>query len=170
MTMAGVAPPPMMSAMARSAPSASTKPQIPALTKDEAGLRALMLHQKADGLFDGDFAVTLVAVSALVGLGHTTREGLFRAELRRTASTLKGKLAGLSGQDREFALLTLALLTMPHGDDAPDGLSPVLANALLGISLSDLAEARTKIAVALRALPSGFAKATLANEIHRTFL
>lgn len=169
MTMAGVAPPPMRS-MARSEPSAPAKPQMPALTKDEAGLRALMLHQKADGLFDGDLAVTLVAVSALVGLGHTAREGLFRAELRRTASTLKGKLATLSGQDREFALLTLALLTMPHGDDAPEGLSPVLAGALLGISLSDLAEARSKIAVALRALPSGFAKATLANEIHRTFL
>lgn len=132
-------------------------------------MRALLLHQKADGLFDGDLGATLAATAALVGLGHTAREGLFRAELRRTAATLRKNLPGLSGPARDFALLALALLTMPHGEDAPEGLAPQIAAALSGISLVDLPAARAKIASALAALP-GFPNASLAVEIKRVFL
>src|SRR5208282_5590493 len=73
--------------------SAPPAPAAPALTDDEAGLRALLLSQGAGGLFAGDVGATLAAVAALVTRGHTHREGGFRAELRRTLGALKAKLA-----------------------------------------------------------------------------
>ncbi|MDI3281737.1 FHA domain-containing protein [Polyangium sp. 15x6] len=151
--------------MARSAP-----PAAPRLSDDDAGLRALLLHQKADGLFDADLGATLAAVAALVRRGHTAREGLFRAELRRTTVTLRGKLAGLSSEDKLLALLALALLTMPHGDPAPGGLPAPIAAALAGISLADRPSATGKIGVALGHLPSGWAEKPLAAEVKRVFL
>jgi len=154
----------------RSAPEpAQNAPASPSLTNDEAGLRALLLHQKADGLFASDAGVTLVAIAALVGRGHTAREGLFRAELRRTTTTLKSKASSFSGHDKLFALLALALLTMPHGDDAPEGLPEAMARALEGISLADLPSAQAKISAAFAALP-GAPGAPLAAQIKRVFL
>jgi Ca-activated chloride channel family protein len=142
----------------------------PAFTKDEAGLRALLLHQKADGLFEGDLGVTLAAVAALVGQGHTAREGLFRAELRRTLVTLRGRLSGLSGDAQVLAALAIALLTMPHGDPAPDGLPSALAAALGGISLSDLPAARQAIKAALAKAPAGWNAGPVAGAIAKAFL
>ncbi|TKC98504.1 VIT domain-containing protein [Polyangium fumosum] len=151
--------------MARSAP-----PAAPRLTNDDAGLRALLLHQKADGLFDADLGATLAAVAALVARGHTAREGLFRAELRRTTVTLRGKLGGMSAEDKHLALLALALLTMPHGDPAPEGLPAPIAASLTGLSLTDRPGAAAKIGAALGHLPSGWADKPLAAEVKRVFL
>ena len=83
---------------------------LPGARDDEATLRALLLRQKADGLFDADLGATLAAVAVLVGRGQTPREGLFRAELRRTAATLRKLLGeGLSGDALLQAALALAL-------------------------------------------------------------
>ena len=151
-------------------PAASLASPAVSLTNDDAGLRALLLQQKADGLFAGDFAITLVAVAALVGRGHTAREGLFRAELRRTTMTLRSKLASLSGNDRTMALLTLAILVMPHGDSAPEGLAAEMVAKLEGISLADLSETRAKIRAAMASAPSGWDASPLAAQIKKTFL
>ncbi|MDI1479469.1 VIT domain-containing protein [Polyangium sp. y55x31] len=156
------------------APAAERVPAAPPaavrLSDDDGGLRALLLHQKADGLFDGDLGATLAAVAALVGRGHTAREGLFRAELRRTTVTLRGKLAALSAEDKPLALFALALLTMPHGDPAPEGLPAPIAAALAGISLADRKGAAGKIHAALGHLPSDWASRPLAAEVKRVFL
>ena len=164
--MPGAPSPSPAPAMARSAPPAAA----PRLTDDDAGLRALLLHQKADGLFDGDLAATLAAVAALVSRGHTAREGLFRAELRRTTVTLRGKSAGLSEKDKRLAVFALALLTMPHGDAAPGDLPPAIAAALAGISLGDQKGAADKVALALGHLPADWAVHPLAAEVKRVFL
>ena len=145
-------------------------PQSVTFTDDDAGLRALMLNQKADGLFTSDIASTLAAVAALVGRGHTAREGLFRAELRRTMMTLRGKVSGLSGNDKTMALLAWAMLVMPHGDPAPDDLPSYLATALEGISLADLSAAQGRIRSALTLLPSGWDTPPLAGGIKRSLL
>jgi hypothetical protein len=64
-------------APARSAPAPARSAEVAPLgisfTDDDSGLRALLLNQKADGLFSGDIASTLAAVAALVGRGHTAR-------------------------------------------------------------------------------------------------
>jgi len=121
-------------------------------TNDEAGLRALLLQQNAEGLFSGDLDSTLLAVAALVSAGHTAREGLFRAELRRTLVTLRGKLASLKDDPRILAATTIALLTMPHGDPAPDELPSSLASELAGVTLADLPKLRIAISSTLSAL------------------
>ncbi|HRI68330.1 MAG TPA: VIT domain-containing protein [Polyangium sp.] len=179
--MYGAPPPPPMAprapavpaspAPARAAPAAAAPaPLTIVFTDDDAGLRALLLNQKADGLFAGDIASTLAAVAALVGRGHTAREGLFRAELRRTTMTLRSKLSSLSGNEQMMALLALALLVMPHGDPAPDDLTPELANTLNGISLSDLADARAKVRAAMALAPAGWDAPALADGVKRAFL
>lgn len=150
--------------------AAPAAPPSPALTADEAGLRALLLHQNADGLFGGDLGATLAAAAALVGHGHTAREGLFRAELRRTLVTLRGRAGSLSGNDRVIALLAVALLTMPHGDPAPEGLPAQIAAKLGDLSLQDLQGARVKIRAALAAAPAGWSSSTLAGEVQKVFL
>lgn len=119
---------------------------------NEAGLRALLLEQGADGLFAGDWAVTLAAVAALVSRGHTAREGQFRAELRRTLQVVRQQLPGLSGAQRQAAALTLALLTVPHGEAAPAELVTSAASAVADASLHDLAALRAKTVAALAAL------------------
>ncbi|MDI1442933.1 VIT domain-containing protein [Polyangium sp. 6x1] len=167
------APPPAFAAPPPppgSAPPGGPPPAAPRLSADDGGLRALLLHQKADGLFDGDLGATLAAVAALVGRGHTAREGLFRAELRRTTVTLRAKLGAMSADDKRLALLVLALLTMPHGDSAPDGLPAPIAAALAGLSLADRPGAAGKIALALGHLPSDWAQKPLAAEVKRVFL
>lgn len=162
---------PASPAPARAAPAAAAPaPLTIVFTDDDAGLRALLLNQKADGLFAGDIASTLAAVAALVGRGHTAREGLFRAELRRTTMTLRSKLSSLSGNEQMMALLALALLVMPHGDPAPDDLTPELANTLNGISLSDLADARAKVRAAMALAPAGWDAPALADGVKRAFL
>lgn len=168
------APPPMSSRAAPAAAAASAPAaQAPAgitFTADDAGLRALLLNQKADGFFSTDLASTLAAVAALVGRGHTAREGLFRAELRRTMMTLRSKSPSLSGNEQAWALLALALLVMPHGDPAPDGLGAEIVALLEGISLADLAETRAKIRAALALVPAGWDSSVLAQGIKRAFL
>lgn len=119
---------------------------------NEAGLRALLLEQGADGLFAGDWAVTLAAVAALVSRGHTAREGQFRAELRRTLQVVRQQLPGLSGAQRQAAALTLALLTVPHGEAAPAELVATAATTVADASLHDLAALRAKTVAALAAL------------------
>jgi hypothetical protein len=119
---------------------------------NEAGLRALLLEQGADGLFAGDWAVTLAAVAALVSRGHTAREGQFRAELRRTLQVVRQQLPGLSGAERQAAALVLALLTVPHGEAAPAELVASAASAMADASLHDLAALRAKTVAALAAL------------------
>ncbi len=159
-----------VAAPARSIAMAAAPVPVISLPDGDAGLRALLLHQKADGLFGGDITSTLAAVAALVGHGHTAREGLFRAELRRTMMTLRSKIPSLSGNERAMALLALALLIMPHGDPAPDGLASDLATKLEGLSLSDLSETRTKVRAAMAMAPSGWDASPLAQGIKRTFL
>jgi Ca-activated chloride channel family protein len=83
---------------------------------NEGGLRSLLLRQGADGLFDGDLAVTLVVLAALVVRGHNAREGLFRAELKRTLTTLRKRLASLRGTELTLAEGCLELLGLPVGD------------------------------------------------------
>ena len=129
-----------------------------------------MLHQKADGFFGGDVASTLAAVAALVGRGHTAREGLFRAELRRTTMTLRAKLPGLSANERAMALLALALLVMPHGDPEPDGLPAEWATKLEGLSLADLPQAQAKVRAVMALVPSGWDSSPLALAIKRALL
>ncbi|MBK9262612.1 MAG: FHA domain-containing protein [Polyangiaceae bacterium] len=168
------APPAPMRMAAPSPPSAAKPASSSAgslsFTNDDAGLRALLLHQKADGLFGGDIASTLAAVAALVGHGHTAREGLFRAELRRTTMTLRSKLPSLSGNEQLLARLALALLVMPHGDPAPEGLPAEMAAKLEGLSLSDLPEARAKVRSVLAIAPSGWDGSPLAMSIKQAFL
>lgn len=167
----GAPPPPM--ALGRAAPSppaSAAAPMAITFSDDDAGLRALLLNQKADGLFGSDLAATLAAIAALVGRGHTSREGLFRAELRRTLMTLRSKIASLSGNDQIMAKMTLALLLMPHGDPAPDGLAPEIATQLEGLSLADLPAARSKIRAALGLVPAGWDTDPLAAGIKRGFL
>lgn len=169
----GAPPPPMPAMPARGAPPAPAAAPLPlglSFNDDDAGLRALMLNQKADGLFAGDIAGTLAAVAALVGRGHTSREGLFRAELRRTLMTLRSKIASLSGNDQIMARMTLALLLMPHGDPAPEGLAPEIASQLEGLSLADLPAARLKVRAALALAPAGWDSGLLAEGIKRSFL
>ncbi len=161
------APPPMAAAAPRAPEPA---PLGITFTDNDAGLRALMLNQKADGLFAGEIASTLAAVAALVSRGHTAREGLFRAELRRTMMTLRSKASGLSGNDKTMALLAWAMLVMPHGDPAPDDLPSDLAGALEGVSLTDLSATRAKIRTALALLPAGWDSPLLAGGIKRSFL
>jgi hypothetical protein len=158
--------------VARSPSALATPAPVPVISfpDGDAGLRALLLHQKADGLFAGDIASTLAAVAALVGRGHTAREGMFRAELRRTTMALRGKIPGLSGNEQVMALLALALLVMPHGDPAPDGLASNVATLLEGISLTDLSETRTKVRAAMAMAPAGWDVSPLAQGLKRTFL
>ncbi|WP_410959810.1 hypothetical protein, partial [Salmonella sp. SAL4356] len=80
-----------------------------------------------------------------------------RAELRRTTIALRGKLANTSGEEKLLVLLALALLTMPHGDDAPEGLPAEMAQKLSGLSLGDVAGARAKVGAALGLLPATWA-------------
>jgi Ca-activated chloride channel homolog len=163
-------PPPGASRRAPPPPAASPAPLSITFTDDDAGLRALLLNQKADGLFGGDIAATLAAVAALVGRGHTAREGLFRAELRRTMQTLRGKIASLSGNEQILARVALAMLVMPHGDPAPDGLAPEIAASLDGLSLADLTTARAKVRAALGLAPAGWDGGMLAGAVKRAFL
>ncbi len=137
---------------------------------DEAGLRALLLEQRADGLFVGDLATTALAVAVLVSRGHTARAGSFRAELRRTTTAAQGRLASASGDDRLLCVLVLALLRMPHGEAPPADLPPFLADLLQGRSLSDLAALAAAIRVVISKTPGGFWHTPLCQQLMQTFL
>ncbi len=156
------APPP---AAARLAPAAPEP-----LGDDEAGLRALLLRQGADGLFAGDLGATLAAVAALVTRGHTHREGLFRAELRRTVATLRQRVGALGGDDQVVAALALALLTLPGGEAAPGELPAALGALLVGLGVADLPAARGQVRAALAGAPSGWAGSGQGREIARVFV
>lgn len=148
-----VAPKPAPKAAKNEGSKAEAKAAVSrSFSDNEAGLRALLLEQGADGLFAGDWAVTLAAVAALVSRGHTAREGQFRAELRRTLQVARQQLPGLSGAQRQAAALTLALLTVPHGEAAPAELVATAASAVADASLHDLAALRAKTVAALAAL------------------
>ncbi len=144
-------------------------PTMPALTNDEAGLRALILQQGANGLFSGDLGVTLAAIAALVANGHTHREGLFRAELRRTVQTLRARLGTASGDERVLAAIGLAMLTIPAGDPAPAELPDELAKALAGLSLANLAATKVAITAALALAPASLASHAGASAILQAF-
>jgi hypothetical protein len=135
-----------------------------ALTDDEAGLRALLLRQGADGLF-GDLAATLAAVAALATRGHTAREGLFRVELRRTLATLRARLATASGDDRVYAALAVALLAAQPPSELPEAIAAHLA----GASPADLDALRTAVRDALAVAPQGWRSAPLAAEVVTVF-
>jgi hypothetical protein len=95
---------------------------------------------------------------------------LFRAELRRTTMTLRSKIPSLFGNEQTMALLAFALLVMPHGDPAPDGLASDIATILEGISVADLSETRAKVRAAMAMAPAGWDVSPLAQGIKRTFL
>lgn len=180
------APPPSMQAPA-AAPSPvigaglarMAEPQVEAkqeeayhFTKDEAGLRALLLSQRADGLFGaaGDLGATVAAIAALVSSGHTARTGSFRAELRRTVQALRGLLPNLSGDDKALCAIGLALLLMPNGEAAPAELPGELAQILEGKSTSDGGGLAAAVRSVAAKAPAGIKASALGAEIFRAFL
>lgn len=171
-TKSSVLPAPAPSSLTPLAPAA-VRPSSPpglSLSDNDAGLRALLLRQRVDGLFDGDLGVTLAAVAALVSRGHTAREGVFRAELRRTLHALRTKLLLVTGAERTWAALALALLVIPNGDPVPAELPTGVASLLAGFSLADLKAARLTVLKSLTRAPDGWAANPVAREIRRTFL
>jgi hypothetical protein len=128
-----------------------------------------LLNQGANGLFAGELGTTLAAVAALVSRGHSTREGLFRAELRRTVATLRKMLPSLSGDERTLAALALALLTVPSGEAPPAELAAPIAATLAGLSLDDPAAARAIVRAALAVAPASWRARPLAGDIGTAF-
>lgn len=98
-----------------------------AFTRDERGLRRLILEQSVDGRF-GSPEATLAAVGAFLSLGHSHREGLFRSELRRTLATVKN-LAATDPSQRAW-LFSWALLAAAAGDPLPAGLPATFPSQL----------------------------------------
>ena len=139
------------------------------LTDNESGLRALLLEQTADGLFEGGIGVTLAAVAALVSRGHTAREGLFRAELRRTLAALQAGEWPSASTERTWAELAIAMLTMPHGAEPPVGLSQELSEALAGAAILNLLDLRARIRRALLSAPAGWDSTSLGSELRAVF-
>lgn len=141
-------------------------------TDDEAGLRALLLSQRADGMFgaEGDLGATVAAIAALVGRGHTARTGSFRAELRRTVQALRSLLPSTSGDDKTLCALGLALLLMPNGEAAPAELPAEIAQILDGKSASDGAALAPAVRAAVGRAPAAIKASALAAEIFRAFL
>lgn len=159
------APPVAESAAAAEAPGrAPTR-----FTDDEAGLRALLLEQGAEGLFGGDVGTTLVAVAALVGRGHTARSGSFRGELRRTMQALKSRLGSLTGAEQALAALALAMLRIGSGEELPKELPTELGAILDGASLADAAALRSLLRSALDKAPA-WKRSSLAQAIADAFL
>ncbi|MBI4955407.1 MAG: hypothetical protein HY908_25515, partial [Myxococcales bacterium] len=159
------APAPAAALPAAPAPQAPTAPDHTRLTSDDAGLRALVLHQRADGSFGGSVAATSLAVLALVSHGHTAREGLFRPELRRTLGWLRTRIATALGDELAWLSLAVAALTMPHGEPAPAGLPAPAAAALEGAALGDGSVLRAKLGAALAAVPPGWRADALAGAL-----
>lgn len=141
----------------------------PRFSDDEAGLRALLLQQGADGLFAGDLGATLAAVAALVSRGHTARSGGFRAELRRTVQALQARLAKAQGKEQVLCALALAILRVPGGDAAPSELPAELAASLAGASLTDLPGLAAAVRAALAKAPD-WKQSPLARGIAGAFL
>ncbi|MCC6527355.1 MAG: VWA domain-containing protein [Polyangiaceae bacterium] len=152
-------------AAAKRAAEASAAPDLARLTDDDAGLRALVLHQRADGSFDGSVAATLLAVLGLVARGHTAREGLFRPELRRTLGWLRARAASALGDELAWLSLGVAALTMPHGEPAPAGLPAAAAAALEGAALGEGSALRAKLGAALAAVPPGWRSDAVASAL-----
>ena len=142
---------------------------VPRFSDDEAGLRALLLQQGADGLFAGDLGATLAAVAALVSRGHTARSGSFRAELRRTVQALQARLVKAQGTEQVLCALALAVLRVPGGDAAPPELPSELSASLTGASLTDLPGLAKAVRTALAKAPD-WKQSPLARAIASTFL
>lgn len=142
----------------------------PRFSDDAAGLRALLLEQRADGLFGGDMAATVLAIAALVSRGHTARAGSFRAELRRTSQTLASRLATVTGDERAQCALALALLRVAHGEAAPPELGAELAKILDGQSLTELPQLAAAIRHLLGKTPATWWVSPLARAIGSAFL
>jgi hypothetical protein len=157
----GVGAPPPAAAPVAAAPGV---PVTAPLTDNEAGLRALLLRQKADGLF-GDLAATLAAIAALTSRGHTAREGLFRGELRRALATLRARLATETGDARLYAALGIALLTL----QAPPELPPEIAAHLASATVADVPALRRAVRSSLAAVPDGWRGSSVGAEIARVF-
>jgi len=142
------------------------------LSDDEAGLRRLLLNQRADGLFGppGELGATVAAVAALVSRGHSARAGSFRAELRRTVQALRALLPSVTGDDRALCALALALLQMPHGEAAPAELPAELAQCLNGCSSADLPALQAAVRTALKKAPAALKSSSLAVSILQRLL
>lgn len=151
------------------APTVQPPPAREALPTDErAALRALMLDQRADGLF-GDIAQTLASVAALVSRGHTPREGDFRAELKRTLATLRARVDALSGEEQSWARLAVALLTVPHGAE-PEGLDAAQATAARAVRIGDTNGLQRSVIALLALAPPGWDAGARAAAIRRALL
>lgn len=142
----------------------------PRFSDDDAGLRALLLEQRADGLFGGEMAATVLAIAALVSRGHTARAGSFRAELRRTSQTLAARLATAAGDEKAQCALALALLRVAHGEAAPPELDAELAPLLSGQSLTELPGFAAAIRNLLGKTPATWWQTPLARAIRSAFL
>jgi hypothetical protein len=103
----------------------------------------------------GDVASTLASVAALVSRGHTHREGDFRAELKRTLATLRGRVAGAQGDEAVWIRLAIALLAVPHGA-APEGLDATLDALARGLAFGDPNALRQRVIALLNAAPAGW--------------
>ncbi|MEZ4392250.1 MAG: VWA domain-containing protein [Polyangiales bacterium] len=147
---------------------APAAPRADSPADDASALRALLLAQGADGLF-GDLGGTLAAVAALVSRGHTPREGDFRAELKRTAATLRARLPGLAGDEATWAAVALALLTAPHGG-AVVGLAEDLERLARAVRLGDPNALRRSVIALVEAAPLGWDRSAQAGAARRRFL
>lgn len=136
---------------------------------DEAGLRALLLEQRADGLFASDLATTVLCVAILVSRGHSARTGNFRAELRRTNTALQTRLSTATGDDKLLCALGLAFLRMPHGEPGPAELPAEFASLLKGQSLNDLHLLAAAVQKVIAKAPPTFWRAPLCQDLIATF-
>ncbi len=154
---------------APSAPRPQVHDPAPEPAVDEVtSLRGLLLTQGADGMF-GSVGETLAAVGALVSAGHTHREGDYRAELKRTLATLRGRLVTLHGDEAVWARVAIALLTVPHGIE-PVELDPALEAAVRRVDLHETRALREEVIAVVTLCPPGWDASPRAAQIWRRFL
>ncbi len=165
--LAQAAAPPSVPAPVRTAPAAAAA--VGNFRDDEAGLRALLLEQRADGLFGGELAATVLALAALVSRGHSARAGSFRAELRRTGQTLQARIHTAQEDDKLLCALGLALLRMPHKEPAPAELPQAYAAVLQGHSFDDLPALSAAVQKCIAQAPTGWWQTSLAQRIQQGF-
>jgi hypothetical protein len=140
-------------------------PTLPTAGIEEAKLRALLLRQRADGLFDADLGATLAAIAVLASRGHTAREGLFRSELGRALRALRARLSAGSKDERIYAALGVAILTLAAVPELPAFVAKHLARA----STADLATLGSAVRAALAAAPPGWDSGAGTKEILGAF-
>lgn len=141
----------------------------PRFTDDMAGLRHLVLLQGASGLW-ADCGATLMAVLALVGRGHTARQGDFRGELRKTEIALAKLMAqnGLPADQMLLVCAALAILRRADGVPAPDVDAQIDAQ-LDRINIQDIPDRRSRVRM-LATLMGPMVNSNLAQEIRSCLL